>query len=219
MAPSPDLRELVERAQSGDVSAISELYHRYASSLFRYLLARISELELAQDLTQEVFIRVIKGITKFEYRDEKSFLGWLYAIAGNVLNSHLRRRRLVATPLDDQNETSTDDSRNETRRAFERVALQQAMNELTEDQQQVLALRFFADLSNSEVAGILQRSEGAIKAIQYRALQSLQKILSRDVEDPARRQVAPEPATAGLIGRSAELTSIGAGPLKTRSGD
>jgi RNA polymerase sigma-70 factor, ECF subfamily len=100
MLPSEDLRELIGRAKTRDPGAISELYDRYAGVLLRYMYVRVTEHELAQDLTQEVFIKVINGIERFEFRDEKSFLGWLYTIAANVLHSYQRRRRVVATPFD-----------------------------------------------------------------------------------------------------------------------
>jgi RNA polymerase sigma-70 factor (ECF subfamily) len=218
MSTSVDLRERVERAQAGDVSAISELYDSYAGPLLRYILARVYERELAQDLTQEVFIRVIKGIAKFEYRDEKSFVGWLYTIASNVLTTHQRRRRFISTPLDAEHEAQADESQSETLRIFNRIALEEAMVQLTEDQQQVLVLRFFADMSNSEVAGLLRRSEGAVKAIQHRALQSLQKILGRDSDDalpPARPQAEPGPAP--ILSAPAAMRAVG--QLKPRSGD
>lgn len=185
MTSSEDLRELIARAQTRDPSAISELYDRYANLMLRYIYARVTEQDLAQDLTQEVFIKVINGIERFEYRDERAFLGWLYTIAANVLHSHRRRRRLVATPFDTRDDLVDQRSQDDVRVITDRVALQQAIEQLTRDQQQVLALRFFADLSNSEIAGRLQRTEGAIKAIQHRALQSLQKILRRESDEPA----------------------------------
>jgi RNA polymerase sigma-70 factor, ECF subfamily len=185
MASPDDLRELIARAQTRDPSAISELYGRYASLILRYIYARVTERELAQDLTQEVFIKVINGIERFEYRDERSFLGWLYTIAANVLHSHLRRRRLISTPFDIRDDLIDQRSQDDVRVITDRIALQQAIEQLTRDQQQVLMLRFFADLSNSEIAGMLQRTEGAVKAIQHRALQSLQKILNRESEEPA----------------------------------
>ncbi len=218
MSISLGLRERVERAQAGDVSAISELYDSYAGPLLRYILARVYERELAQDLTQEVFIRVIKGIAKLEYRDEKSFVGWLYTIASNVLTTHQRRRRFISTPLDAEHEAHIDESQSETLRIFDRIDLQQAMIQLTEDQQQVLALRFFADMSNSEVAGVLRRSEGAVKAIQYRALQSLQKILGRDNDDVlAGSYTHSEASPAPIISGPTSMRAVG--QLKTRSGD
>ncbi len=186
MSPAEDLRELIARAQTRDPSAISELYDRYAGLMLRYIYARVDEHELAQDLTQEVFIKVINGIERFEYRDEKAFLGWLYTIASNVLYSHQRRRRVVSTPFDTRDDLIDQRSQDDVRLVADRVTLQAAIEQLTRDQQQVLALRFFADMSNSEIAELLRRTEGAVKAIQHRALQSLQKILNREAEEPAR---------------------------------
>ncbi|MCU0490033.1 MAG: sigma-70 family RNA polymerase sigma factor [Chloroflexaceae bacterium] len=177
-----ELAHLVAQAKSGDVGAISTLYDRYAALMLRYLYARLYDREQAQDLTQEVFIRVIKNIARFEYRDEKTFLGWLYTIASNVLSSYQRRRSFLSTPLDSQEDLVDPGSHQDVWNVTERIALQQALGELTDDQQQVLTLRFFADMTNSEIAVVLNRSEGAIKAIQYRALQSLQRILSRDAD-------------------------------------
>lgn len=191
MAPTEDLRELVARAKTRDPGAISELYDRYAGLMLRYIYVRVVEHELAQDLTQEVFIKVINGIERFEYRDEKSFLGWLYTIAANVLHSYQRRRRVVATPFDTRDDLIDQRTQDDAHVITDRIALQQAIEQLTRDQQQVLALRFFADLSNSEIAGLLRRTEGAVKAIQHRALQSLQKILVREAEEPVFAGGAP----------------------------
>ena len=185
MLSSDQLRAVIDRAQQRDPTAISELYASYAGMILRYMHVRVAELELAQDLTQEVFIKIINGINGFEYRDEKAFLGWMYTIAANVLYSHQRRRRVVSTPFDTREDLVDTSSENDVRMVTDRIALQQALGQLTRDQQQVLTLRFFADMSNSEIAGVLQRSEGAIKAIQHRALQSLQKILNREAEEPA----------------------------------
>ncbi len=229
MPPSEDLRELVGRAKTRDPSAISELYDRYAGLLLRYIYVRVSEHELAQDLTQEVFIKVINGIERFEYRDEKAFLGWLYTIAANVLYSHQRRRRVVATPFDTRDDLIDQRSQDDARAITDRVALQQAIEQLTRDQQQVVALRFFADLSNSEIAGLLRRTEGAVKAIQHRAIQSLQKILDREAEDPALSGGRPPAGPGPTYQQQAVLAerevgrplifSDRASPLEARGGD
>ena len=182
MLPADELRELIQRAQAHDATAIGELYARYAGLIVRYLLVRVGDPELAQDLTQEVFIKVIGGIARFEYRDEKAFLGWIYTIAANLLLSYQRRQRIVATPLATCNELVDQRSQDDVSMVTERVDLQFAFGQLTHEQQRVLTLRFFADLSSSEIAGLLQRSEGAIKSMQYRALQSLQKIMERNAE-------------------------------------
>lgn len=175
-----ELRGIITRAKSGDAGAFGELYSRYASLILRYLYARLREQESAQDLTQEVFVRVIKGIGGFEFRGEKSFLGWLYTIAGNVLIGQARRKRAISTPLDESLELVDPHGQDAVHSIFDRVALQQAITQLTEDQQQVLALKFFADMTNQEIAAALGRTEGAVKALQHRALHALQQILERD---------------------------------------
>ena len=129
-------------------------------------------------------MRVMKGIRTFEYRGEKSFLGWLYTIASNVLIGQARRKQSLATPLDESIDIVDPRGHQRVVTAFERVLLQHAISQLTTDQQQVLTLKFFADLTNQEIASVLGKSEGAIKGLQHRALQSLQQILQRESLDP-----------------------------------
>ena len=183
-----ELPRIIARAKAGDAGAFGELYTRYAGLILRYLYVRVHEQEGAQDLTQEVFVRVIKGIAGFEYRGEKSFLGWLYTIAGNVLIGQARRKRAISTPLDESVELIDPRGQEAVLSIFDRVALEQAIAQLTEDQQQVLTLKFFADMTNQEIAVAIGRSEGAVKALQHRALHALQQILERERELPMAKE-------------------------------
>lgn len=215
-----ELPRIIARAKAGDAGAFGELYTRYAGLILRYLYVRVHEQEGAQDLTQEVFVRVIKGIAGFEYRGEKSFLGWLYTIAGNVLIGQARRKRAVSTPLDESTELIDPRGQEAVHSIFDRVALEQAINQLTEDQQQVLTLKFFADMTNQEIATAIGRSEGAVKALQHRALHALQQILEHEREQPLAREYgmsgnAPEwdepskpPTTARARGASRKKTGV-----------
>jgi RNA polymerase sigma-70 factor, ECF subfamily len=178
-----ELPKVIAQAQLGDPGAFGEIYGKYAGLILRYLYVRVRDQEGAQDLTQEVFVRVLKGIGGFEYRGEKSFLGWLYTIANNVLIGQARRKRAVSTPLDENMELVDPRGQDEVLSIYDRVALQQAIGQLTQDQQQVLTLKFFADMTNNEIATTIGRSEGAVKALQHRALQSLQQIMERDGYD------------------------------------
>jgi RNA polymerase sigma-70 factor (ECF subfamily) len=178
-----ELPRVIAQAQTGDPGAFGDLYAKYAGLILRYLYVRVRDQEGAQDLTQEVFVRVIKGIGGFEYRGEKSFLGWLYTIANNVLIGQARRKRAISTPLDESLELVDPHGQDAVHSIFDRVALQQAMSQLTADQQQVLTLKFFADMTNNEIATLIGRSEGAVKALQHRALQSLQQIIAREARD------------------------------------
>jgi RNA polymerase sigma-70 factor (ECF subfamily) len=144
------------------------------------LYVRVRENELAQDLTQEVFMRVLRSIRALEYRGEKLFLGWLYTITNNVLIGHMRRKRAITAPLDERIEIVDPRGQDEVLAISDRLMLQQALNRLTDDQQQVLTLKFFGGLSNQEIAHVLRRSEGAIKALQHRALNTMHEILTAE---------------------------------------
>jgi RNA polymerase sigma-70 factor (ECF subfamily) len=180
----PELPKIIASAQAGDAGAFGDLYTRYAAVILRYLYVRTREQEAAQDLTQEVFVRVIKGISGFEYRGEKSFLGWLYTIAGNVLIGQARRKRAISTPLDESAEIADPRGQEAVLSVFDRVSLQHAISQLTGDQQQVLTLRYFADMTNQEIAVSTGKTEGAVKALQHRALLALQQILERETGEP-----------------------------------
>ncbi len=175
-----ELPDLIARAQAGDAAAFGELYTRYAKCILRYMYVRTREPELAQDLTQEVFVRVIKGIGGLQYRGEKLFLGWLYTIAGNVLVGQTRRRQIAASSLD--NTTDMVDPRGQDAVAllFERLSLQHALAQLTSEQQHVLMMKFFGGMTNQEIATAIGKTEGAVKALQHRAIQMLQQILDRE---------------------------------------
>ena len=213
-----ELPEIVARAQAGDVAAFSEIYTRYAGIILRYLYGRLREPEVAQDLTQEVFMRVLKGISSFEYRGEKSFLGWLYTIAGNVLIGQVRRKVPLATPLDDGAEIADPNGQEAVHALFDKLTLQQAIANLTEDQRQVLQLKFFADMTNNEIAQTLGRTEGAVKALQHRALTALHSILVREAQEPQAREVAASDESAAN-GTTKRVYGVLRGPLDGRVAD
>jgi RNA polymerase sigma-70 factor (ECF subfamily) len=213
MSVELDLPNIIARAQAGDTGAISDLYTTYAGHVLRYLYARLSEQETAKDLTQEVFIRVMKGIGTFEYRGDKSFLGWIYTIANNVLIGHVRRAKLLHTPLDESLELADPRSQEGVGAVHDRVALTQAMQRLTPDQQQVLALRFYADMSNAEIARQLKRTEGSVKALQFRALQALQQIMAQEQEEQPVIE-KPAPSQSQDYKRNGHLEAASLGPLQ-----
>lgn len=199
MSDNLELRNILERAQRGDAAAFSDLYRRYAGLILRFLVARLRDPELAQDLTQEVFIRVLKAIGTFKYQGEKSFLSWMYAIASNVMISYLRRTKATMLSLEDEIELVDPAGQEAVSGIFNRVSLQQAMSKLTDDQQQVLMLRFYGDLSNAEIARQLNKTEGAVKALQHRALQTLQQIIVRDTAEGDDRSSGAEAEQAAMV--------------------
>jgi RNA polymerase sigma-70 factor (ECF subfamily) len=178
---SSDLCSIIAGAQAGNPSAIQKLYDQYADPVRRYCYARLGDFEAAQDCTQEVFLCLWKGIKNFEYQGERSFPAWLYTIAHHVLVSYLRKRRrahqVALTPelgITDTQHTDINDI------ICERILLREAMRRLTLEQQHVIALKFFGGLPTLEIAAVLGRSEGAVKALQHRALSRLHNLLAKE---------------------------------------
>ncbi|HEX6291503.1 MAG TPA: RNA polymerase sigma factor [Herpetosiphonaceae bacterium] len=175
--PSP----AIVRAREGQPQAIGELYGSYADPLFRYCYTRLHDREAAQDCVQEVFVCVWKGIKTFEYRGEISLIAWLYTIANNVVVSYIRKRQrtdsislTISLPVADARSADLASA------ICDRLVIRQALAELTSEQQHVVTLKFFLGLSNREIAAVVRRSEGAVKALQYRALHRLYQILTNE---------------------------------------
>ncbi len=174
MAPIPDV---IERARNGDVAAFGEIYDTHVDSVYRYLLYRVRQPSDAEDLTSEVFTRAFANIHRYRWQG-KSFLAWLYTIARNAVTDRRRRDR-PTVELDNAYGLAAGGPTAHDRAVLgeEVDALRGAVKHLTGEQQEVLVLRFVENLSSREVAKILGKNEGAIRALQFRALGRLRKIL------------------------------------------
>lgn len=178
LSPIPDV---IDRARNGDRAAFGELYDTHVDSVYRYLLYRVREPSDAEDLTSEVFTRAFANIHRYKWQG-KSFLAWLYTIARNAVTDRRRRDRPTveidnAYGLAAEGPTAHDLAV----RGEDVEALRGAVKYLTGEQQEVLTLRFVENLSSREVATILGKNEGAIRALQFRALGRLRKILRDQV--------------------------------------
>jgi len=174
LAPVPDV---IDRARRGDRAAFAELYDSYVDSVYRYVLYRVREPSDAEDLCSEVFTRAFANIHRYRWQG-KSFLAWLYTIARNAVTDRRRRERPTvdldkAFGIAEDGPTAHDHAVH-----GEHVdALRGAVKHLTGEQQEVIALRFVEHLSSREVAKVLGKNEGAIRALQFRALSRLRKLL------------------------------------------
>ena len=186
MPQKSDTLTLIERAKRYEHQALTRLCELYYRDVYSYVYYRVSNVQDAEDLTDEVFLKMVEAIRSCRARTERSFMAWLFRIANSSVVDY-RRRQAVRDhlPLDEKYlpTHAGPEAPVETKLTQER--LQQAISKLTDDQQQVIILRFIEGLSNAETAQVLGKSEGAIKSLQHRGLASLRRILEGSGGDSA----------------------------------
>ena len=180
MSEPDDERSCVERARTGDPEAVGWLYERYFDRIYKYIYLKVGDPTDAEDITEQVFLKMIEGISSFQWQGS-SFSSWLYRIAHNqvvdMLRQNTRRPQVPLEPVAEILPSDGDDPHRLAERSDFRDHLREAMSQLTDLQAQVISLKFAGEMSNAEVAELLDRSEGAVKALQYSALQNLQKLM------------------------------------------
>ncbi len=177
---------LVQRAQTGDAEAFGELYDRYVDQVYRYIVYRVPSSQLAEDLTSETFLRALRRISSFTWQG-RDVGAWFVTIARNLIADHYKssRYRLELT-TDDVSDASNAPVQagpeGEVLEAMQNKVLLEAVKQLNEEQQECIVLRFLQGLSVSETAQIMGKNDGAIKALQYRAIRTLGRLLPEGVE-------------------------------------
>jgi RNA polymerase sigma-70 factor (ECF subfamily) len=175
-ALNPDDR-LLAQVRRGDRAALAEVYDTYSPAVYRYLVRRTGDARVAEDLTGAVFLKLLEAVQKNQVWTT-SFVGWLYRIAHNAVIDNFRRAaRRSDRPLDELMHSRQEAPDQRAERAAYLQEIIAAMESLTGDQSQVLLLRFGEGLSHQEVAIIMGKSEGAIKLLQHRAIQTLRRVL------------------------------------------
>jgi RNA polymerase sigma-70 factor (TIGR02952 family) len=184
------VQRLVEAARAGDAESFGDLYDRYVESVYRYIYYRVGLQALAEDLTSETFLRALRRIADFRLRsgpdpdgDRDDFGAWLVTIARNLITDHFKSSRykleIPTAELLDQPHHS-DPERTVLDWMTHRTVLA-AVRKLGSEQRECVVLRFVHGLSVAETAEIMDKKTGAIKALQYRAVRSLARMLPSDL--------------------------------------
>jgi len=167
----------VERLGQLDSQKIGAIYDQYFPEVYRYVCYRVNDDTLAEDIASEVFVRLLEALQKNQ-GPQSNLKSWLFATASNAVNDHLRRE--YRRPVQELSEFLVDDSASVSREVDSREQnrkVREAYAQLTYDQQHVLALRFGLGFSLEETARHMRKTANAIKALQFRALTSLQRQL------------------------------------------
>ena len=173
------VRRLVERAQQGDRAALEELYLIHFDRIYSYLHMSVGNRHDAEDLTTQTFVRMLESIGRFRWRSAP-FSAWLFRIAHNLSMDHFRSSRR-SQPTEDVPEPAGAEERSAEDEAFQSIgrrSMLEMIEGLSDEQRQVLTLKFVFNFTNGDVATILGKTEGAVKSLQHRALVSLQKQLA-----------------------------------------
>jgi RNA polymerase sigma-70 factor (ECF subfamily) len=174
---------LIERAQDGDGAAFGLLYDRYFDTVFRFVYFRVGNRQLAEDLTADTFLRALKRIGSFTWQG-RDLGAWLVTIARNLVADHFKsgRYRLEVTTGDVLDADRPDRGPEGSPEAavidhITNVDLLRAVKQLNPEQQECIVLRFLHGFSVAETAQAMSKNEGAIKALQYRAVRALARLL------------------------------------------
>lgn len=175
-----EINELIQRAQRGDQAAIAALYEAHAQKIYRYVVYRVPTVHDAEDLTAEVFVRMVEGLPTYRIT-EAPFEAWLYRIAAaRIADWYRRHKRHPQVELTETLKTSDPQPEDNILREQEIDTLREAVQQLNEEQQSVLILRFVERRSHEETAEIMGKSVSAVKSIQHRALTRLASILGSE---------------------------------------
>ncbi len=174
-------RSLLERIRRRDHDALAEVHDLYFDRIYQYLNYRLGEPDVAADLASEVFLALIDSL-KVGKPPKTSLSGWLYTVARNLAADYIKQKQRTVPLMEDLpvDEPSMTDR---VHLAYLTPILKQALLKLTEEQQDVIALRFGQGLSLAETAQIMEKSVGAVKALQHRALAALARHIPGEVHN------------------------------------
>lgn len=177
----PEEAHLVKQAKSGDSEAFARLYDAYVERVYRFVRLRVSEEELTEDLVSQVFLKAWENLHRYK-SGGSPFIAWLYTIAKNLVVDHYRTQKKLV-PLEEAAVLASDRGRpdEEVQTRFDLDAMRDALQFLTRDQQQVLILKYLAELPNDNIAKIMNKPEGTIRGLQMRALQTLAKFMKKEL--------------------------------------
>jgi RNA polymerase sigma-70 factor (ECF subfamily) len=169
--------QIIERAKKGEAQAFGLLYDHYHERIYRFIFLKVSRKEDAEDLTHQVFLSAWQNIKNYKELGFP-FSSWLYRISRNAVIDFYRSKKIETSLEEVQNELSSDEIKtDDIDLKIQIEEVMKALKQLKPDYQDIIIMRFVDDLSVKEIAKALDKSEGAVKLMQHRAINNLKKIL------------------------------------------
>lgn len=171
-----ELKFILDACQKGDRAAFERIYDAYSERLYKFIFLRVGHKEVAEDILADSFVKAWVKISQIN--SSKAFSAWIFQIAkNNIIDYYRVRKSTIAIEEVEQTLEDAANPINETDLRLDQKRILSALTALPKDQQQVIRYKFFEDLTNPEIALILNKTEGAIRVIQHRAIVRLQEIL------------------------------------------
>lgn len=178
--PLRNIAEVIASAKAGKQEALADLYEAYFVRVYRFVYYRVSHRETAEDLTEDTFVKAFAGLKNLE--NTAAFEGWLFQISRNLVIDYYRKKKQLV-PLDTVENTLEYDTNvvDIINLQIEQSILIKLLKELNEEQQTVVKMKFLEDLDNSTIAKVLNKTEGAIRVIQHRAIAKLKELFDTNI--------------------------------------
>jgi RNA polymerase sigma-70 factor (ECF subfamily) len=183
IALTPEI-QLIQKATAGDADAFARLYDTYVDEVYRFVYYRVSDEDTAEDLTSQIFFKAWDNLHRYQVRGSP-FKAWLFQIARNLVIDYYRTRKEVL-PLEPHALLEPDPAANVSEKVEQRLEAERLRNllqGLTDDQREVLTLKYINGLSTKEIAKVMKKGQGAIRALQMRGLQALADMVGTDDEE------------------------------------
>ncbi|BCS82060.1 sigma-70 family RNA polymerase sigma factor [Anaerocellum diazotrophicum] len=177
-----DERELVERAKK-DKKYFEKLYEIYFDKIYSYIYYRTFNHLITEDLTSETFMKVLRSLDRFEWKANGSFSAWIFRIAQNVVNDYYRSKKEFVDIEKISDSSWLKNPEDELLDKIEKDEIKNALKRLTKDQQEVVILRYGANMKFNEIAKIKNKSDVAVRALFFRAMHSLKEMLLKEVHE------------------------------------
>lgn len=180
--PAKNLGSLVDLAKKGDTEAFGKIYDALVKPVYRYIYYRVDQ-HIAEDITEETFLKAWQNLTKYK-KGKYPFSAWVFRIAHNLVCDYYRKNETAF----EINENIADTTKNASpsyklNLRLNEVKLRKAINKLPENYQQVILLKYINEEDNTVIAKVIGKSEGAVRTLQFRALERLRSLLEEKRED------------------------------------